>query len=230
MKFSNKTKAFTLSEVLFALVVVGIIAGLTIPHFATGINGKMLSAQTKKAFVSIQDSFEQFMMDHNMQRLDSRNVTYNPYEIFASSSNREEDTFPDTLVYKNLAGGDFTIEKTNRMFALCDNGMTMMYGVIAQEGNNACYGEMLFDVNGSERPNVAGRDLHSVYITRKGHLVDYEKCKALNNSEDDDVDENAPENETEKEKLLRYCINASGVTQLSTCATLMQMNNWTMDY
>lgn len=232
MKLTKKTKAFTLMEVLFALTVVGVIAGLTIPYFSGAVNNKILSAQTKKAFVSIQDSFEQFMLNHNMQRLDSLDVLYVPSQEFASSSDKQEETFPDTLVYKNINGDNFTIEKTGRAFALCDNGMTMMYGLIAENGSNACYAEMLFDVNGADRPNVAGRDLHSVYITRKGQLVDYEKCKTLKipdpNAEEEEDD--TIEGETPIGKLHRYCQNADGAAKLSTCATLMQMNNWLMDY
>ena len=234
MRIYNKLIAFTLSEILFALGVVGVIVALTIPNFTNDINRKMLSAQTKKTYVSIQDSFSQFMLNHGMQRLDSRSVQYFPVNEFSATTEVMDDAFPDTLTYKNLQGDEFTFLKTNRVFATCDNGVTMMYGVIAEEGTNACYGEFVFDVNGFEGPNIAGRDLHAVYVTRKGQLVDYEKCKTLKtnseDSEEEDSDESAEETETQQQKIERLCKNANSIQRLSSCITHMQLNGWKMDY
>jgi len=54
----NKKKAFTLTEILIALTIIGVIAALTVPMVMKDTTAKTNRVKVQKAFVAISDAFQ----------------------------------------------------------------------------------------------------------------------------------------------------------------------------
>ena len=73
-------------------------------------------------------------------------------------------------------------------------------------------GMFRIDVNGSDKPNIIGRDVFWFLITKKGKVVDY--YTATNKTYN-------------KTTATNECKSAATIT---ACLALVQRNNWSMDY
>ena len=212
MKIRDKKIGFTLAEVLFALLIVGVIAGMTIPSISKNIQNKMLATQAKKAYSSIQNAITQ-----KITRGEGISSVANLLEIQNSPTDK---IFHEDTKYKNLLKRDFELPKQNES-NICTTGDGIAYGSIPiSEGN--CTMMIFFDVNGNQKPNVAGRDLFSVYVTNRGQLVDYGTCK-----------KNDPTNTTNQfsdEDVLKMCTEGTHLSELTECTLLLERNNWNLSY
>lgn len=76
--FNIKKNAFTLSEVLIALTIIGVVAAITVPRVMTGSKTKADVVRLKRAYIAIQDAL----------RIASAKQGYNMSDItnFASSA------------------------------------------------------------------------------------------------------------------------------------------------
>ena len=86
--------------------------------------------------------------------------------------------------YKKLSGGDYsstqgglpTLETARRgSSAILKNGATIKYMLASSTSISNVpedvIGYFVVDVNGSDKPNIIGRDLFGFYITRKGKVI-----------------------------------------------------------
>lgn len=65
-----KNKAFTLSELLIALGIIGVIATLSIPSIVSTIQYNILATQLKNNVVAIQQIIDDQKVEHKTQSLD----------------------------------------------------------------------------------------------------------------------------------------------------------------
>lgn len=221
MRFFNK-KAFTLSEVLLALAVVGIIAAMVVPGLMNDANKKMLTTQLKNTVVSIQDlAQEQIASSPTKTIIDTDFVSTGAllsgsnFDVIKNCSSIDK-CWGDS--YKSLNGSTVNVSQSGIQLK---NGVAIYYVRIDEpesypysdtNDNEHYFGIFYVDVNGTDKPNLLGRDLFIFNITDKGRIGDN-----LAN----DYDTNT------KTELKAYCQDYSEPT---ACLTYLELNGWNMDY
>lgn len=101
-------------------------------------------------------------------------------------------------IVNNPGAGDSIILK---------NGLLMRYKVI---NSATVVGQFLIDINGSDKPNISGRDYFGFGIDHKGQIV-FQYCTAS------------------LEQLISDC-KTKGDSTAYYCYAVLASNNWKMDY
>lgn len=226
-----RKKAFTLTELLIALSIVGAIAALSIPALIEDVNRRLLVNQLKNTVVTVQQLIDQQLIENNTKKLQDTDFA-KPTDLLSAAnfaiadncttvakcwadkgSNPAAYRILSDLTYKQGAPGTKTIK--------LKNGVTLTYyldsiGGTINDGTkdgDKCYGLFFVDVNGKDKPNIVGRDFFAFRITEKGKIVYGTSCNGIDNSSDD--------------QLATWCKNDSYST---ACLAHIQRNNWKMKY
>lgn len=187
-------KAFTLAEVLIALVIIGVIAAITMPILSNSYNDKMYISALKKNYSVLSNAFnltkkydynEYTDWDHTDQ---STEVIYNNYKILkkylhvlrecvdevgcwsddiTKDPNGEEATSASAKgIGNNIV--TFTLnDGTNVCIDYWSQGdATKLFGVSQDLLDDTL--SIFVDVNGDKKPNKLGRDVFAFVLTRNG--------------------------------------------------------------
>lgn len=214
--FINK-KAFTLSELLIALAIVGAIAALAIPSVSEDMNRKVLANQLKNISLTIQNVAGDQLVKHATHSLENTDFA-KPSELLDGGNFAIADhcTVRSNCVassYKRLTSGTLSFpEYTTRKLK---NGVTIAYELSTNtsiaDAEDKPYGIFYVDLNGIDKPNILGRDLFAFRISTKGRIFD---GTGNNKLSDDD--------------LIKYCKENTGYT--TTCYSVIERNNWKITY
>ncbi len=219
-------KGFTLSELLMALTIVGVIAVLTVPVMMNNIHNKMFATQVKNMVATIEQLAQDQLIVHRTRDLSDTDfgdpdklLTDKHFAITktCSASTALKDcwktaaTGKDKIQYKYLSRQNLSINKNGRTVVL-KNGVMLRYTASTSSenvsGDIVC--NILMDINGNEKPNIAGRDLFGFYVTNKGKIVDYSYASESNDTLSDKI--------TKCKSGVWYCYGA------------LADNGWKMDY
>ena len=183
-------KGFTLSELLMALTIVGVIAVLTVPVMMNNIHNKMFATQVKNMAATIEQLAQDQLIAHRTRDLSDTDfgdpdklLTDKHFAITktCSSSSAAKDcwktaaTGKDKVTYKTLNKSTYTSGGMSGMAVILKNGVILSFS----KGNDAeqalhggtIKGFFYVDINGNDKPNILGRDLFWFWITNKGHVV-----------------------------------------------------------
>lgn len=191
---NKKLLAFTLAEVLITLGIIGVIAALTIPSLIQNTQKKEYVVGLKEAFSILTNATNSLITDNGgtMQGVFQNGDSYNPNnsprpaEVYAQKLNVQKvctlktdlSCFHDTI--NDLAGYDqdgYTVN-SNEGGLILKNGMRLTFtGEIAGNCDHSYYftetngektacAEIWVDVNGSKEPNILGRDIFSLLVTK----------------------------------------------------------------
>lgn len=218
---------FTLSELLMALTIVGVIAVLTVPVMMNNIHNKMFATQVKNMAAIIEQLAQDQLIVHRTRDLSDTDFADAAKLLsdnhFAISKNCSPDkalnecwktgvSGSNKVNYKKLDGsamGNFTASRT----VILRNGVILKYNTESNDGKTV--GFFMFDINGNDKPNMLGRDLFGFYVTPKGRIVD---CSELSN---DDV--------SLAEKINKCKANSSP-KGTGWCYGAVVDSGWKMDY
>lgn len=189
-----KIKAFTLSEVLLVLSVIGVIAALTIPSLINNINNATSIAQLKKVYSTLQQAFILVQTDNGGSIIPVfQNDTTTNYgngsamNTFLTKMNYIKNCgnamgcWHNSNVYNlnravNVSSWDTTSNGSFEKAVLSD-GTFMLIWVMStnctfNQGtgplNNAVCARLEVDLNGPNGPNIRGRDHFLFWITQTG--------------------------------------------------------------
>lgn len=240
MRRTNK-KAFTLAELLMALVVVAALAAMVVPGIIDGVNKKILSTQLKSNVTSIQQLIDDQLTANRPVTVTSLADTdfSSPQALFGKLQ-KTKDECPagstdacwlapgqNPAAYRNLNNMTApSVSRPTTPSVLLKNGASIAYSVILAEitdNKEKCYGEFWLDVNGPDKPNIIGRDLFTFYVTTKGKIVDSYRCADLT------AGRTTPTTKT-IEELKTACKGATSADAISSCLTLMESSDWIMNY
>lgn len=168
-------KGFTLAEVLITLGIIGIVAALTIPNLIANYNAKAYDTRIKEAYSIIQNANGLIISE----QIDPYNYYNNSIKGSAILDEQAKDyaklmkgaTLCDTTkstkcrrTYTNLA--DQATQHigpiSNKISIILPNGMIMWFGF---------YHWIFIDINGFEKPNRTGYDLHVFKINEKNSIL-----------------------------------------------------------
>lgn len=181
-------RAFTLTELLIALGIIGAIAAVSIPSLMSNINNRVLASQLKNTVVGIQQVIDEQLTRNNTTSLLDTDFK-SPTSLLTEGNFSVAKICPagqahigcwnitdSTTPYKWLTGTTFKMN--NSLTLKLKSGALISYfsttsAPFTYEGTiDKVIGAFDIDVNGNEGPNIAGRDFYSFYITDKGKIVD----------------------------------------------------------
>lgn len=165
----SKAPAFTLTEVLLAVLIVGIIAALVLPAVVTKYQDKAFESAFNREVHSLQDSIDSLAAVENQQSFYETTLAKTPETYmkkylrvskYCGTSGKDcfgkfysEYSDHEKKTYTPSYDGNCAILKNGTSVCLNVNGGSI---------------DMLIDVNGPKGPNVFGRDLRTYTHSVKG--------------------------------------------------------------
>lgn len=175
-----RKRAFTLTELLIALGIIGTIAALCIPSLMTTINNKSLAIQLQNNVAAVQQAIANQKIIKNTKDMSETAFANETdfYALFQSSKGEKCSASSTTKCwgdsYRVIGGRNFSLaEETPPAVAIrLKNGATIAYlnGKLnlSAEASKKALCEVLIDVNGPDEPNIVGRDLFGFFISKDG--------------------------------------------------------------
>ena len=103
-----KHKAFTLSEVLITLAVVGTLAALVVPGLIKDYNSKANMAMLQNMVANLQSAVQTELTKEGATDLDATNIKQDPEQFFRTldviNASSDSKYFPNLNNYKTLSG------------------------------------------------------------------------------------------------------------------------------
>lgn len=220
-------KAFTLTELLVALGIIGAVAAISIPGLINNMNKHIYTTKLKGTIQTFKQTIDAELLAKKTTTLEltdfrSPNLLFRNHFDTVKICGYDDSTCWPNMQYKTLNGG--TYELVRQYTAKLRNGMTILYNWIESDqtfNGDTVYLEIFIDLNGSDRPNIVGRDFFQFYISTKGKITENTSLQALE-------DQEATEDSTGKAlHLLRaQCLNG----QPDRCYSSIIQNGWIMSY
>lgn len=167
-----KLKAFTLTELLVALGIIGAIAALSIPSLMNAINNRMMATQIKSNVTAIQQLISDQLVLHKTKTLEDTDIAsatafYSNFD-FATACSAKNKCWGDE--YKTISGPLVTFETLNTSAGIkLKNGTSIQY-LTPEDTHKDKLAKIYIDINGADFPNIAGRDLYAFYITKDARI------------------------------------------------------------
>ena len=198
---THNSKAFTLAEVLIALVVIGIIAAITVPTIISNVEERERTARVKKVYATLSNAMTRVkadggdmdfaFADNNISNMKSWYNTYLKKYLVTTKVCYNQKGCWNSGDTKYLKGSIATQNQTgicvgdHCLTAILNDGTFIS---INTWNNGSIYGistsapvvmGLLFDINGSKKPNTFGKDIFVTVFTEDGFVPAYKgKTKA----------------------------------------------------
>ena len=170
--------AFTLSEVLITLAVVGVISALTLPSVIQNIQDKQFRHKFKKSYsafaqaiLMIKNEEGEFINDYTLSNIGNNYCKIIKQMKVAYSKTKCGLNIPDANWHDDLNW----YAKDGRTFDLSGNNYYRTKYVF-QTADSTLYfyscisGQIILDVNGYKKPNVVGRDIYYFHLGENGNV------------------------------------------------------------
>lgn len=216
-------KGFTLTETLLTLIIIGIIAGITIPPVSVAIHKQTLKIKKQKAISTIISGYKQMLALYGGTDLTDIPMLYCENSLcFAEEHNKIfniiVDSLSDTIVdsfnnenrynaayaltfeetYKTSDYDTFKVDwgKLPYSFITADG---MIFGIKEIGNDKNIYMDIIVDTNCSKHPNKAGEDYLEFILDKKLNILDISEnynMKGTDDYENDDFVTDNDENDT----------------------------------
>lgn len=224
--------AFTLSELLLALLIVGVIATMTIPALVNNVMDKVYANQVKNMVANIEQLAQDELVSKRTRDLSNTDfakasdlLTDKHFSISKTCSASDatkkcwksgnKTATDNTVKYRTI--NNTSTEKgisSPGMTLILTNGVTLGYTTPVKNANDkdvdGVIGYFLIDVNGSDGPNIYGRDVFGMYVTNSGRIADKEVLGS--------------------DKTLAEKISSCKGGDAGWCFGALRDNNWKMSY
>ena len=179
MKHHHKNKiGFTLAEVLITLGIIGVVAALTMPAIIANYQKAEALSKLKKVNSVIGQFLQQAEKDYgclsDWDMVDVINTFIKPYfNVVSDSSNRNKSTYLASIgystyssenggyprVFRTMSGREFSGYDYIDVFFYTADGILYGWGWHQSQMSGRRTMEILVDINGAKRPNIAGKDV-----------------------------------------------------------------------
>ena len=222
----KKKSAFTLTEVLITLSIIGIISALTVPDLMKNYQKEAQEVQIRKASQEFANAIDMYITEQGKSTLAGTDI-FNDIDSFVTSylkttktceKNDEDNTTNSCFAgtsYRAISGQSSTMSCSEKSYVLANSSSICVTAFTNGEDTNSSarpYLKVIMDSNGSEKPNIGGRDMFTFYIDRTGTL------RGDKPEKDDDDDNTGSTNSC----------TTSAVGE--GCLTKLEENNWKMVY
>ena len=195
---SHKTKkAFTLAEVLIALVVIGVIAAITVPALIESYNEHHKIAQIKKTYATLNNAFALSIANGGSGLFDVEANDFKTVENFYNSYLKNQLSVIKTCYNKkgcwnsgdtkNMNGSNVYYNRTgvgvgaDIITAILADGTFINVDVYGSASIWTYFGTrvqnnglvIFFDINGEKKPNTVGKDIFPLIYSERGIVPVY---------------------------------------------------------
>ena len=174
-------KGFTLSELLMALTVVGVIIAIMAPMVVTHFRSKSQVAALQSAYTAIISGIKLIQVEEKAGSLKKTSLYYTDGSNITNTSgaflkkyfnvSKDCETVPGDCFapsYKNMAREDINMPEN----VYCVQLSTGASICLTPPGYKDLSARVYVDINGPARPNIAGRDYFLFYIYSDGFVGD----------------------------------------------------------
>ena len=200
----GKNNAFTLSELIIGLVIIGVVAAMVIPFFYNFHNDKIRETQLKKVCGQISLAISNIISEERSQ--DESNLYYGAdtgereiensgfYLTSAGTKTSNETQGAKYFLNKYFrhskvnCGPDGTNDCVGKIYKTPEQKEigTIPSGFYCIKTTNSAaicmkfdetdnVSKIIVDINGAEKPNITGSDLFVMYIENNGNLKDLDE-------------------------------------------------------
>ncbi len=178
-------RGFTAAEVMIAMTIVGIITALTIPTIMANYQNKSMLTTLQKNYVELTDnllymgtetynkSFYKSLLSLQGRSVDATAGKFfdKYYRTATKCGTTAQPCFAST--YRAINNAEFKDFKCENGYSVTLNTGTAMCIIPADAPKDATEdtpattgkpAKVYIDVNGSEKPNIGGRDMFTLYI------------------------------------------------------------------
>lgn len=206
-----KKLGFTLTEIMIAMGVIGIVSAITIPALVNNYTNRANTVQFRKFMEEFSSSLDMYITEEGKTKLahtgifdsmaNAENFINNKFKVVRTCEARTGGCFAGT--YGNLNGGSSGFTCNNKSFVLSNSTAICIDNFDNLEDG----GEITFqiDINGTDKPNIGGRDMFLVDLRNRDNTESFEFRSGNANS----------------------CL---GSTIGNGCYTRLVENNWNMNY
>ena len=188
-------KAFTLTEILISLSIIGVIAVLTIPNISNNIYGKADVATLQSTLKTLNEAIKTAMVNQHV--LDVRDL-----DLFDEDIAQEEGTEPQYKFYNkylkvtkfcddfkdcfadeySTISGESTLELEDLIpdkikTVILPSGASLLFVedtetsiVKSVDMDSNLLSMFIIDLNASKKPNMVGKDLFAIGLDSKGNV------------------------------------------------------------
>lgn len=159
----NKKSAFTLTEVMITVGIIGVISALTVPTLMSNYQRKALAVQIRKTANNIASAADLLMTEEGKNKF-SATSGYKDLDAFITQKFKvlktcESDDATECFASENYQSIDnsktFAFTCAGKSYVLADSSAVCL----TIDDTYKPSVTVTTDVNGSEGPNIAGRDL-----------------------------------------------------------------------
>ncbi len=198
----KKFTAFTLSEILVTVGIIGVISALTIPNLVKNYQKEAMTVQLRKVVTEIESAIDMLITEEGKTSLASTSIAKDGgiddfikthfKTIKTCSSNKTNECFANENYISINGNGNKSFKCSGNSYILansasiCANKVTEIPvnvvntpigGITLSESNkfknvNGINIELFIDTNGNQAPNIGGRDMFHVYIQPDGRIYD----------------------------------------------------------
>ena len=158
-------KAFTLSEVLITLGIIGVVAALTLPSVIKNYQKQLTVNRLKESYGILLQAFHFAISEHgtpNNWTYDNNNLDLFVDEYFAPYMKIINKT-SDIPKHYYKRGGEFKYVKNSKLYYLA-NGTAFVVYIIS--GYQTTHYFIDVDINGVKGPNKYGRDIFRMQFNK----------------------------------------------------------------
>ncbi len=193
MMLKKIKNAFTLSEVLLTVVIVGILTTLVLPGLIKDMNAKSRMALLRTTVLSLNDMIHKEITEQRTNDISLTNIVTNPQTFLNKFEKAESSDNAFASSYRSIDGSDVENPIIPENKVLLKNGASL--GLISQLYDKNSTG-VVIDINGSELPNMVGVDYFIAELvwnddTEKGlfsgDVHGYEKGNDATSDEESDL-------------------------------------------
>lgn len=166
-----KKDAFTLSEVLITLAIVGTLALLVVPGLVRDVSNKAMMALLQGTIVNLNDAIQAELISSRATDIKDTLMWTNPkkflrdnFDIARECSATFNSPCHGPAIYGTLNGG--TSGTAINIPVLLKNGVAI--DLINTTADNNIM--VLLDLNGGKEPNIVGVDLYYLFISGTTNL------------------------------------------------------------
>lgn len=165
---AQRYKAFTLSEVVITLGIIGVVVAMTIPALINNIQEQAYLNQFKKVYTEMSQAYIQAAQDNGIVTTwDSASQCYDyikPYLAVAQDCPMSNGCFISGDIYKQLNGTLWGINLSNgNWYKLrLKNGCSILF-------SGVYLGDLVVDINGEKKPNQFGMDVFYINLGQKNN-------------------------------------------------------------
>lgn len=167
----NKKFAFTLSEVLVTMGIIGVISALTVPTLMNNYQRKAYAVQLRKTTNDIANAVDMLITEEGKSKF-SATTEFANLDTFITRRLKTIKTCSSTDVNKCFSGENYaSINGTTRTAFTCAGNSYILADSSAicmtKNGSNVTVN---IDINGQDPPNIGGRDMFEFVINGNGEV------------------------------------------------------------